>query len=160
MEIWEGSQGQPQGARGSQEEPRGARRSQGQPGAARRRQGQPGEAGGARGAWSSQEHPNSLVEPNAFRCQFLITTVHDFQTEFEGDNFMGIWGGSQGQPEGARGSQEEPREARRSQGQPGAARRSQGLRVKLGPTPPNAGGDRLRYRIYNIYRITSLGFRV
>ena len=123
-------------------------------------QEQPGEAAGARGAWSSQEQPNSQVEPNAFRCQFLITKVQDFQREFEGDNFMEIWGPSWGQPEGARGSQEEPRGARRSQGQPGAARRSQGARVKLGPTPPNAGGNRLRYRIYNIYRITSLGFRV
>jgi hypothetical protein len=75
---------------------------------------------------------------------------------------------SQGQPGGARSSQEEPGAARSSQGQPGgarsrqqeeagAARRSQGIRFKLGPTPPNAGEDQKRYRIYHIYRITSLG---
>ena len=78
---------------------------------------------------------------------------------------------SKEQPGGARSSQEEPGAARSSQGQPGgarsrqeeepgAARRSQGVRVKLGPVPPNAGGDQKGYRIYNIYRITSLGFRV
>ena len=87
-----------------------ARVSQKEPGAARR----------------SQEEPKGQVEPNTFRCQFLITKMQDLQREFEGDHFM-----ESGQPGAARRSkghpersQEEPRAARGSQKELGAARRS------------------------------------